>query len=205
MAYSATLANSRGLLNDTDYKRILDLFSKAGLSMDHHQFDEDCLEKATTAILKTRDGKLRLAVPSPLGECVFINDVPMSELHSVLRKHKEIVKTYPRKGEGLDAFVDSSDTGYTMNNKPVEMTMNGKNKNGASNGVVVHDDAQDGVMNGIANGGAIKDPATKKANNSIHNASAEEEIHGLQKNGMPANIQVYVNGSNGNGTNGSAH
>ena len=68
MAYSATLANMRGILSDKEHKRLLKLFSRAGLSMDHHQFDEDILDKATKAILRTRDGKLRAAVPSPLGK-----------------------------------------------------------------------------------------------------------------------------------------
>ena len=54
MAYSATLANERGLLSDEEHKRLLNLFSRAGLSMDHPQFDEDILEKATAAILKVR-------------------------------------------------------------------------------------------------------------------------------------------------------
>lgn len=108
MAYSATLAHQRGLIADDQYKRILGIFSKAGLSMDHHQFDEDLLDKGTKAILKTRDGKLRAAVPAPLGKCEFLNDVTHDEMTAALRKHKEIMKQYPRNGEGLDAFVDSS-------------------------------------------------------------------------------------------------
>jgi 3-dehydroquinate synthase len=59
MAYSATLANMRGILSDVEHKRILNVFSRAGLSMDHHQFDEEILDRATKAILRTRDGKLR--------------------------------------------------------------------------------------------------------------------------------------------------
>lgn len=98
--------------------------------MDHHQFDEDILDKATKAILRTRDGKLRAAVPSPLGSCVFLNDVEMSEMYEALRKHKEIMKDYPRQGEGLEAFVDSSDTGYTMNGKPVESEVSSDTKIG---------------------------------------------------------------------------
>lgn len=116
MAYSATLANHRGLLSDEEHRRLLTLFSRAGLSMDHHQFDEAVLAKGTAAILKTRDGKLRLAVPSPLGSCVFLNDVTEEEMNTVLRKHKEIMKNYPRDGEGLEASVDGSDLGYTENN-----------------------------------------------------------------------------------------
>ena len=111
MAYSATLANMRGLLTKDEYERLLWLFSKAGLSMDHHQFDEAVLEKATAAILRTRDGLLRAAVPNPIGSCVFLNDVSAEELNAALHKHKEVVKQFPRNGEGLDAYVDASDTG----------------------------------------------------------------------------------------------
>jgi 3-dehydroquinate synthase len=121
MAFSATLSHSRGLLSDADHQRLLNLFSRAGLSMDHPQFDGPLLERATAAILKTRDGKLRAAVPvSPMGECVFLNDVGQEEMVEALNKHKEVVKGFPRHGEGLDAYVDSSDTGYTIQGKPVE-------------------------------------------------------------------------------------
>lgn len=151
MAYSATLANMRGLLNDEEHKRLLNLFSRAGLSMDHEMFDEDMLEKATKAILKTRDGLLRAAVPNPIGTCVFLNDVSAEEMNAALRKHKELMKGYPRQGAGLDAFVDASDTGYTLNDVPVEEALkNDKVANGMSNGKV-----NGGVPNGlqgIANG-----------------------------------------------------
>ncbi|KAI1426341.1 Dehydroquinate synthase-like protein [Xylaria sp. FL1777] len=113
MAYSATLANQRGLLPDDDHHRLLNLFSRAGLSIDHPQFDEQVIEKGTAAILKTRDGLLRLAVPSPLGFCAFINDADVQELKDTLRKHKSLTKTFPREGAGIEAYVDNSDTGYT--------------------------------------------------------------------------------------------
>merc|ERR1711939_150582 len=58
MAYSATLANIQGLLSEDEMKRLHTLFSRCGLSMDHHDFNEEILDKATQAILKTRDGKL---------------------------------------------------------------------------------------------------------------------------------------------------
>ncbi|KAI1384966.1 Dehydroquinate synthase-like protein [Hypoxylon trugodes] len=113
MAYSATLAKQRGLLSDKEHSRLFKLFSRAGLSIDHPQFDDEVLEKGTVAILKTRDGLLRLPVPSPLGTCVFLNDVSTQELKDALRTHKEIMRAYPREGAGIEAYVDSSDTGYT--------------------------------------------------------------------------------------------
>ncbi|KAG6364660.1 hypothetical protein INS49_006263 [Diaporthe citri] len=113
MAYTATLANHRGLLSDAAHTRLLTLFSRAGLTIDHPQFDEHVIDKGTAAILKTRDGKLRLAVPNPLGSCTFLNDVSQEELLLALKKHKDFAKGYPREGAGLEAFVDGSDTGYT--------------------------------------------------------------------------------------------
>lgn len=185
MAYSATLANQRGLLSDVDHKRILDLFSTAGLSMDHHQFNEEILDKGTKAILRTRDGLLRAAVPSPLGFCVFINDVSMDEMYDALRTHKKLMKSYPRNGEGLEAFVDASDTGYTLGNKSVET--NGQS-NGVSNGLkklnVLNDDTSStGVeTNGIA-------PAKK-------HAAAPDGVDGLQKsvNGHTKGVNGHTNG-----------
>lgn len=129
MAYSATLSHIRGLLSTADHRRILTLFSRAGLSMDHPQFDGPLLEKATAAILKTRDGLLRAAVPiSPMGECVFLNDVTHEEMCAALEVHKKMMKEYPRAGEGLEAYVDGSDTGYNVQGRPVEEVL--KNGNG---------------------------------------------------------------------------
>lgn len=208
MAYSATLANMRGILPETDYKRLLGLFSRAGLSMDHHDFNEDILDKGTKQILKTRDGKLRAAVPAPLGSCVFLNDVSQDEMFAALRQHKEVCKNYPRNGEGLDAFVDSSDTGYTTNGTNVEDSIKNGSKT-ATNGVkkngVINDDTNghtnghaNGHANGYANGGAVKDVLSKKA--AMHHASGPEGVDGLQKNG---NGSVHANG-NGH-ANGSVH
>ncbi|ERF68371.1 hypothetical protein EPUS_06787 [Endocarpon pusillum Z07020] len=157
MAYSATLANSRGLLSDVEHMRLLNLFSRAGLSMDHHQFDEEILDKGTAAILKTRDGKLRAAVPRPLGSCIFINDLEPKEMHSVLRRHKEIMKQFPRNGEGLEAYVDASDTGYTENHydesKAIEeAAVTAGNLNGFMNGTNGVSKGVNGHTNGHKDG-----------------------------------------------------
>lgn len=82
------------------------------------------------------------------------------------------MKSFPRNGEGLEAFVDSSDTGYTLNDKPVET-------NGASNGLkklnVLNDDTSSNghkevpVANGKVNG--AKTDSVKASN---YNASRPE-------------------------------
>ena len=190
MAYSATLANSRRLITDEEHRRILSLFSRAGLSMDHHQFDENLLDKATAAILKTRDGKLRAAVPNPIGHCTFLNDVDAAELNAALRRHKELMQEYPRKGEGLEAYVDASDTGYTENNheetKAVEAAAEKAgqlNGNGLIHGGSLQVDNDDGI-NGHANlvNGANGIPE------SMANGHAE---------GLTNGINGYTNGAKG--------
>jgi 3-dehydroquinate synthase len=111
MAYTATLAHDRGMLSKEEHSRLLNLFSRAGLCIDHPLYDDSVIEKGTEAILKTRDGSLRLAVPSPLGECKFINEYTIEDLQRVLKVHKEHTARLPRRGAGLEAYVDSSDTG----------------------------------------------------------------------------------------------
>ena len=152
MAYSATLANSRKLISDAEHRRILSLFSRAGLSMDHPLFDEEILDKGTAAILKTRDGKLRAAVPNPIGSCTFLNDVDAKEMKAALLRHKKLMREYPRNGEGIEAYVDASDTGYTETNKgEVEAIEEASAKAGSlnGNGAIHGGSVPNGLMNGM--------------------------------------------------------
>lgn len=170
MAYSATLARHRGLLSDAEHTRLLTLFSRAGLSIDHPRFDEDVLERGTAAILKTRDGKLRLAVPSPLGSCTFLNDVSRDEMSIALRKHKDLMETYPRRGEGIEAYVDSSDTGYTnleQENRSVEQNVSQNGYSVKKNGAIAIPEIVNGSSSSIAGpvtgrANGVKKPSTVK-------------------------------------------
>lgn len=196
MAYSATLANSRGLLSDAEHMRLLNLFSRAGLSMDHHQFNEEILDKGTAAILKTRDGKLRAAVPRPLGSCVFINDLEPKEMHSVLRRHKEIMKQFPRNGEGLEAFVDASDTGYTENtydeSKAIEeAAVTAGNLNSSMNGT---NGVSKGV-NGYQNG--HKDGAEAHTNGELDGVSkiAQQAGFDVTEHVLTSGANAFTNGA----------
>lgn len=60
-------------------------------------------------------------------------------MNAALKKHKEIMKSYPRQGKGLEAFVDSSDTGYTRNGQVENNATNSASKS------VINDNAKDGV------------------------------------------------------------
>lgn len=108
MAFSATLAECRGLLSTAERDRVLTLMSRLGLAIDSPYLSPALLAKATTSILATRGGLLRAAVPAPIGTCAFLNDVSVAELVQVLDAHRTLCRTYPREGAGVDMFVASS-------------------------------------------------------------------------------------------------
>ena len=105
MALSATLAAKRGYITNVDRDRILSLMSRLGLSLDHPLMEADLMWKATESIMQTRDGKLRAAVPRPIGTCHFINDLTYEELEEAIADHKRLCVDYPRSGDGLDAYI----------------------------------------------------------------------------------------------------
>lgn len=105
MALSVTLAERRGLLTAGGRDRVLATMSGLGLALDSEYLTPELLEKATAAILRTRDGILRAAVPDPIGTCRFLNDVTVDELVDTLTLHKKLCAEFDRGGDGVDAFT----------------------------------------------------------------------------------------------------
>lgn len=108
MALSATIAALRGYITNQERDRILGLMSRIGLALDHPLLDDELLWRATQSISLTRDGLQRAAVPSPIGNCSFVNDFTREELATALAQHKELCITYPRGGEGVEMYPGSS-------------------------------------------------------------------------------------------------
>lgn len=105
MAFSTTLAEQRGYISISERDRIFYLMSGLGLSLDSPHLTTDLLARATQAILQTRDGLLRAAVPRPIGTCHFVNDLPVAELDRTLEIHREVCRSYARDGAGLDMYI----------------------------------------------------------------------------------------------------
>ena len=105
MAFSATLAERRGYISASERERVLSLMSRLGLAIDSPYLTPDLLAEATDSILKTRDGRLRAAVPQPIGTCAFVNDATPAELEENLEAHREICLAYPREGAGEEMFA----------------------------------------------------------------------------------------------------
>jgi len=107
MAFSATIAEQRGLITANDRDRILGVMSCIGLSIDSEHLTAELVASATASIVQTRDGLLRAAVPQPIGSCTFLNDLEPDELKQMLKAHKEVVQNFPRKGDGQDVYTPS--------------------------------------------------------------------------------------------------
>ena len=104
MALSATIAGIRGYISESDRDRILGTMSRIGLSLDHPLLQEELLWEATESISLTRDGKQRAAMPKPIGECFFVNDLTRKQLAEALVEHKKICQKFPRGGDGVDVY-----------------------------------------------------------------------------------------------------
>ncbi|MBC8092952.1 MAG: sedoheptulose 7-phosphate cyclase [Pseudonocardia sp.] len=105
MAFSATLAQLRGYISVGDRDRVLGLMSRLGLAIDSPHLNPELLISATEAIVQTRGGLQRAAVPRPIGECFFVNDLTDDELERSLAAHKALAGGYPREGAGEDMFT----------------------------------------------------------------------------------------------------
>ncbi len=105
MALSTTVAEQRGLLSTADRDRVLGVMSALGLALDSPHLTAELLEEATASMLKTRDGLLRAAVPDPIGQCHFLNDLDVSELTDALTLHKKVCLGFDREGAGIDMFT----------------------------------------------------------------------------------------------------
>ena len=107
MAYSATLSYLLNFLPQASHARLLALFSKLGLALDHPAFTLDLLKEATVATTKTRDGKLRAPLPTgDLGTHVILPNVEWKDLAAAWELHKKVVQELPRQGLGVDATID---------------------------------------------------------------------------------------------------
>jgi 3-dehydroquinate synthetase len=113
MAYSVTLAEQRGYISAADRNRVLRLMSRLGLAIDSPYLTRDLLHAATESIIQTRDGRLRAAVPRPIGSCFFVNDVTAVELERALTAHRQLCREHPRSGDGEDMFIASAPAGVS--------------------------------------------------------------------------------------------
>jgi 3-dehydroquinate synthase len=112
------------------------------------------------------------------------------------------MKGYPRNGEGLEAFVDASDTGYTMNNQSAEQKIQAALSEELK-ACVLNDDVAAGNQKGGLGANNL-DGVTGSPDHAKANA-AGAEVNGQPKDGLKNGVAGLVNGNgtvNGNGLKG---
>ncbi|MEK8104587.1 hypothetical protein NKG94_04250 [Micromonospora sp. M12] len=82
MAVFTTVAARRGLIEDKDARRVLELLHRFALPTDHALLDDDVLRRGMEDTVRHRDGRQRLPVPVAIGKAAFLNDVTHDELRS---------------------------------------------------------------------------------------------------------------------------
>ncbi len=79
-----------------------------GFVTDHPLLDSDLVWYATQSLIMTRDGLLRgAAMPKPIGECFFVNDLTCEELDTALNDHNYICAAYTHADARINAYAES--------------------------------------------------------------------------------------------------
>jgi 3-dehydroquinate synthetase len=88
IALSVLIARGRNLLSDQETCRIFALIEKLGIVLDTDILDPDLLWECLVERVRHRNGLQRVPLPDGMGSCVFVNDVKLNEIQSVVKKLK---------------------------------------------------------------------------------------------------------------------
>ncbi|MEO1672158.1 MAG: sedoheptulose 7-phosphate cyclase, partial [Cyanobacteria bacterium J06631_2] len=124
MGFGAYLGYKMNWINETQFKRIMNLISSFGLSLWHDiMLRTDTLWASQQKIFEKRGGNLVAPLPKgEIGQCGYLNSLTRAELDQAVAEYQAICTEYPRKGLGIEPHC--SDVGLedpsTVAHKPVE-------------------------------------------------------------------------------------
>ncbi len=91
---STVIAMRRGMLSTEDVERILSLGFKLGLRLEAGGVSFDRMWMSVVERTLHRGGRQRIPIPSPLGQCVFIDDLEFDELRFAVKEVEERASLY---------------------------------------------------------------------------------------------------------------
>lgn len=124
MGFGAYLAYKMDWIEESQFKRIMDLISSFGLSLWHDiMLRTDTLWASQQKIYEKRGGNLAAPLPKKdIGQCGYLNSLTREELDTAVAEYQEICLDYPRKGLGIEPHC--SDVGLedpsTVAHAPIE-------------------------------------------------------------------------------------
>ncbi len=126
MGFGAYLSYRMNWINEEQFGRIMRLISSFGLSLWHDiMLRTETLWASQQKILEKRGGNLVAPLPKgEIGQCGYLNSLSREELDLAVAEYREICKSYPRKGLGIEPHC--SDVGLedpsTVAHAPIEST-----------------------------------------------------------------------------------
>ncbi|MEM6613047.1 MAG: sedoheptulose 7-phosphate cyclase [Cyanobacteria bacterium P01_C01_bin.72] len=124
MGFGAYLSYKMSWIDESQFKRIMDLISSFGLSLWHDiMLRTDTLWASQEKIFEKRGGNLAAPLPKgEIGQCGYLNSLTRAELDQAVAEYQAICTEYPRKGLGLEPHC--SDVGLedpsTVAHNPVD-------------------------------------------------------------------------------------
>merc|ERR1712156_500878 len=105
MGFGSYLAHKLGWIPESEFRRVLNLFSTLELSLVHPILDNtEAIWQAQLRMVEKHGGNLAAPLPlGQLGSCGYLNDVTLETLEAHLKEYRTICEEYPRSGLGVEA------------------------------------------------------------------------------------------------------
>lgn len=151
MGFGAYLSFCEDWISQEELDRILKLLSGLELSLWHPIMDDSLkIFKAQEKMIEKRGGNLAAPIPKGIGNCGYLNHMPLELLQQRLQQYREICQQFPRQGLGIEAHCkevgleDPATVGGVNKQLPEEKEL--EIQNGFENG------CENGLGNGLENG-----------------------------------------------------
>jgi len=105
MGFGSYLSYQLGWIPESEFRRVLNLFSTLELSLVHPILENtEAIWQAQVRMIEKHGGNLAAPLPKgQIGSCGYLNDVTREELENHLAEYRKICEAYPRKGLGVEA------------------------------------------------------------------------------------------------------
>jgi len=105
MGFGSYLSYQLGWIPESEFRRVLNLFSSLELSLVHPILENtEAIWQAQVRMIEKHGGNLAAPLPKgQIGSCGYLNDVTREELENHLAEYRKICEAYPRKGLGVEA------------------------------------------------------------------------------------------------------
>merc|ERR1719461_1451254 len=105
MGFGAFLSFKLGWIEESEFRRVLNLFSTLEISLVHPILDNtDAIWQAQLRMVEKHGGNLAAPLPKgQIGSCGYFNDITRPELEDYLLQYRAICAKYPRQGLGVEA------------------------------------------------------------------------------------------------------